>query len=142
MPGPGKYVADRTERITRVEGLPHAKSVGRSRNYAQRPCPRCGRSCYRHRTGQRTLHDLGDLVAERPRDIHLTYSQHCCCKCHRYFNADALELALPHLALVIGWPSAEAQRTRPQRVPPFIDLRQRYCTFPKNPYLADASVEN
>ena len=95
MPGPGEYVADRTEGITRVEDLPQAKSVGRSRNYARRRCPSCGRSCYRHRTGQRTLHDVGDLVSERPRDIHLIYSQHYCCKCDRYFNVDASDLAPP-----------------------------------------------
>lgn len=95
MPGPGEYVADRTEGITRVEDLPRAKVVRRSRNYARRPCPECGRGCYRNRTVQRRLHDLGDLVLERPRDIHLTYSQHYCCKCHRYFNVDTSDLAPP-----------------------------------------------
>jgi transposase len=94
MPGPGEYVADWTEGITRVEDLPKAKCVARSRVFSHRPCPGCGRSCYRHRTGQRTLHDVGDLVSERPRDIHLTYSQHYCCKCRRYFNADTSDLAL------------------------------------------------
>jgi len=49
MPGPGEYVADRTEGITRIEDLPKAKRVPRSRNYARRPCPHCDRSCYRHR---------------------------------------------------------------------------------------------
>ena len=95
MSGPGEYVADRTEGITRVEDLPKAKLVNRSRNRSRRPCPQCGRSCYRHRTMQRTLHDLGDLVAERPRDIQVTYSQHHCCKCRSYFNADMLDLAPP-----------------------------------------------
>lgn len=93
MSGPGEYVSDRTEGITRVEGLPKAKVVERSRNYSRRPCPECGRSCYRNRTVERTLHDLGDLVLERPRDIHLTYSQHYCCMCHRYFNVDTSDLA-------------------------------------------------
>ena len=95
MSGPGEYVADRTEGITRVEDLPKAKVVRRSRNYARRPCPRCGRSCYRKRTVERTLHDLGDLVVERPRDLHLTYSQHYCCKCKHYFNADMSDLGPP-----------------------------------------------
>jgi hypothetical protein len=95
MSGPGEYVADRTEGITRVEDLPNAKVVPRSRKFLRRPCPECGRSCYRHRTMQRTLHDLGDLVAERPRDLRLTYSQHYCCKCHRYFNVDTSDLAPP-----------------------------------------------
>jgi len=93
MPGPGEYVADRTEGVTRVEDLPKAQVVPRSRNFSRRPCPWCGRSCYRHRVRERTLHDLGDLVTERPRDIHLTYSQHYCCKCDRYFNVDTSDLA-------------------------------------------------
>ena len=95
MSGPGEYRADRTEGITRVEDLPKAKLVERSRNYLRRPCPQCGRSCYRNRTVERTLHDLGDVVSERPRDIHLTYSQHYCSKCHRYFNVDLWDLAPP-----------------------------------------------
>ena len=93
MPGPGEYVADRTEGITRVEDLPKAKMVERSRNYPRRPCPQCGHSCYRNRTVERTLHDLGDLVSARPRDIQLSYSQHFCCKCKRYFNADTSDVA-------------------------------------------------
>jgi hypothetical protein len=44
---------------------------------------------------QRTLHDLGDSLSERPRDIQVTYSQHYCCKCKVYFNADMSDLALP-----------------------------------------------
>lgn len=93
MCGPGEYRADRSEGITRVEDLPKARSIERSRNYLRRPCPQCDRSCYRNRTVERTLHDLGDLVSERPRDIHLTYSQHYCSKCHHYFNVDTSDLA-------------------------------------------------
>ncbi len=95
MPRPGEYVADGTEGITRVEDLPKAKLVERSRNRRRRPCPQSDRSCYRHRTMQRTLHDLGDLVSQRPRDIRLIYWQHYCCKCKSYFNADMLDLAPP-----------------------------------------------
>lgn len=95
MLGPGEYVPDRTEGITRVEDLPKPQVVQRSRNYSRRPCPGCERSCYRKRTCERTLHDLGDSVLERPRDLHLTYSQHYCCKCQRYFNADMSDLAPP-----------------------------------------------
>ena len=94
MPGPGEYVADCTEGITRVEDLPKAKVVERSRNYPRRLCPQCGHSCYRNRTVERTLHDLGDLVSGRPREIHLNYSQHFCCKCKHYFNAETSDLAL------------------------------------------------
>jgi len=95
MAGPGEYVADGTEGITRVEDLPKPKVVPRSRNFSRRPCPKCGHSCYRKRTFERTLHDVGDLVSGRPRNIHLTYSQHYCCKCKSYFNVDVSDLALP-----------------------------------------------
>ena len=95
MLGPGEYMADSTEGITRVEDLPKAKTIQRSRNRPRRPCPKCGRSCYRHRTAERRLHDVGDSLSERPRDILVTYSQHYCCKCKSYFNADMLDLALP-----------------------------------------------
>jgi hypothetical protein len=95
MSGPGEYRADRTEGITRVEDLPKAKVIRRSRNFSHRPCPECERSCHRHRILQRTLHDLGDPVSERPRDLLVTYSQHYCCKCKSYFNVDMSDLALP-----------------------------------------------
>jgi len=95
MATPGKYVPDVTEGITRVEDLPPAKVVKRSRNYRRRPCPNCGRSAYRLRTVTRKLHDLGDPISGRPREIHLTYSQHRCPGCNTYFNADMDDVALP-----------------------------------------------
>jgi hypothetical protein len=95
MVGPGEYWADCTEGITCVEDLPKALQVPRSRNYLRRPCPGCNRSCYRNRTVERSLHDLGDLLRERPRDLLVTCSQHYCCKCKSYFNADTSDLALP-----------------------------------------------
>jgi len=95
MAAPGKYVPDVTEGITRVEDLPPAKVVKRSRNYRRRPCPNCGRSAYRLRTVTRKLHDLGDPISGRPRQIHLTYSQHRCLGCNTYFNADMDDVALP-----------------------------------------------
>jgi hypothetical protein len=44
---------------------------------------------------RRILHDLGDARRDRPLDIHLTYSKHQCSSCHRCFNADMDDLALP-----------------------------------------------
>jgi len=96
MAAPGKYVPDVTEGITRVEDLPPAKVVKRSRNYRRRPCPNCGRSAYRLRTVTRKLHDLGDSISGRPREIHLTYSQHRCPGCNTYFNAEMDDVALPN----------------------------------------------
>lgn len=95
MSGPGRYFSDATEGITRPEDLPKAKIIQRSRNFSHRPCPACGRSCFRSRPGKRILHDVGDLVSGRPRDIHLIYSQHRCTCCRMYFNADMSDYALP-----------------------------------------------
>ena len=95
MPGPGEYRPDPTEGITRIEDLPQPKIRHRSRNFRRRPCPRCGHSAYRDRVFRRTLHDLGDLTAGRPCDVVLTYSQHYCTVCRKYFNADCTDLADP-----------------------------------------------
>lgn len=96
MPGPGFYGPDATEGITRIQDLPAPRIIERSRNYPSRTCPHCGRKAGRLRTAQRTLHDLGDVVGGRPRDLHVTYSQHRCRRCHHHFNADMLDLALPN----------------------------------------------
>jgi transposase len=92
---PGHYVRDPTEGITRVEDLPEPLVVPRSRHYRRRPCPRCGRSCYRDNTGRRVLHDVGSLVNERPRDLLVAYSRHYCASCRRHFSADLSDLAPP-----------------------------------------------
>ena len=94
MTGPGQYLPDLTEGITRVEDLPKPKTILRSRNYPRRRCPQCEHSAYRNRTVTRTLHDLGDLAANRPRDLVITYSQHCCSRCGKFFNIDLSDLAL------------------------------------------------
>ena len=81
MDGPGEYLPDVTEGITRVEDLPQAKVARRSRNYRRRRCPKCGHSAYRDRVVTRTLHDLGDLKTDRPIDVKVTngtaVSNHC-----------------------------------------------------------------
>ena len=95
MAGPGQYIADVTEGITRVEDLPEPKIIRRSRNYKRRRCLQCERSAYRLRSVTRTLHDLGDTLSGRPRDLVVTYSQHRCPQCNGYFNAAMDDLALP-----------------------------------------------
>jgi len=94
--GPGEYTADPTEGITRVEDLPKPQIVRRRRSFKRRPCPRCGHSAVRGKAFARTLHDLGDLAANRPRDLVITYSQHHCSRCRKYFNADLSDLAIPN----------------------------------------------
>lgn len=95
MDGPGAYVSDPTEGILRMEDLPPAKIQHRSRRYKKQPCPRCGYASYRDKEFTRTLHDLGDLRANRPIDLLVRYSQHRCSKCQKYFNADLTDLADP-----------------------------------------------
>jgi hypothetical protein len=41
---------------------------------------------YRHKCGQRTLHDLGDLSTGCPVDLLVVYSSHYCSPCRKHFN--------------------------------------------------------
>ncbi len=93
---PGIYLPDATEGVTRVEDLPQPIVVERSRNYPRQRCPACGEGASRLRTASRTLHDLGDVTRGRPRDLHVTYSQHRCRACGHYFQADMTDLAVPN----------------------------------------------
>ena len=58
MDGPGEYVCDETEGITRVEDLPKAKIKQRSRKRKKQMCPYCGYMAYRDKVFIRKLHDL------------------------------------------------------------------------------------
>ena len=93
MFGPGAYRPDPTEGITAIADLPPPEIVSSSRTYTRQACPRCGHQAYRDKQYQRTLHDLGNLDGWCPRDLVVTYSQHYCTKCQKYFNADLSELA-------------------------------------------------
>ena len=95
MFGPGEYVPDPTEGIVDGNDLPTPILVPEDYNYDHRPCLRCGHLAYRHKSGQRTLHDLGDLKTGRPIDLLVTYSSHYCSHCRKYFNVDLSNLALP-----------------------------------------------
>ena len=95
MLGPGEYVPDVTEGITRVEDLPKPRIERRSRNYPARRCRRCGGRAGRYAVASRTLHDLGDSRSDRPVDLVVTYSKHCCPHCGYYFSVDLSDLALP-----------------------------------------------
>src|SRR5256884_9325369 len=95
MLGPGAYRLDPTEGITAMVDLPPPEIVPSSRNDKRQPCPRCGHSAYRDKQSQRTLHDLGNLAVWCPCDLVVTYAQHYCTKCQKYFNADLSDLAPP-----------------------------------------------
>ncbi len=90
---PGRYTADPTEGITRVEDLPPPRRQYRSRNYRRRRCPRCGGAAYRHDVGCRKLHDLSNLQSGRPLDLVVVYSKHRCTRCDRTFSVDHSDLA-------------------------------------------------
>lgn len=92
---PGVYVPDPTEGVVRIEDLPKAQIIETSRNVPTHICPKCQRPATRLRTVCRTLHELGDMLEGRPRELHVTYSQHRCRHCMHYFNADMLDLATP-----------------------------------------------
>jgi hypothetical protein len=93
--GPGQYLPDPTEGIIHPHDLPEAKIVRRSRNFKRRPCPHCDQPCFRHAIFTPVLHEVGDLVAGRPREIHLRYSQHYCPPCAKVFTVDTSDYALP-----------------------------------------------
>jgi transposase len=93
--GPGEYRPDPSEGIQRAEDLPKPKVVNESRNFSNQPCPRCGRAAYRDRVFHRQLHDVGELASGRPHEISLTYSQHYCSACRKYFSVDVSDLAPP-----------------------------------------------
>ena len=99
MFGPGAYRPDPTEGITAIADLPQPEIVPYSRNDKGNVCPRCGHGAYRDKQSQRTLHDLGNLDLWCPRDLVVTYSQHYCTKCRKYFNADLSDLAPPRQSL-------------------------------------------
>lgn len=95
MFGPGEYVPDPTEGIVDVKDLPVPKRVAYDRNHKHTPCPRCDRLASRHTSGQRTLHDVGDVYTGRPVDLLVTYSSHDCAQCRKHFNIDLSDVAPP-----------------------------------------------
>jgi hypothetical protein len=95
MPGPGEYVPDITEGITRVGDLPKTRIERRRRNYPARRCRRCRQRAGRYAVASRTLHDLGEPRSNRPVDLVVAYSKHHCPHCGCYFSVDLADLAWP-----------------------------------------------
>ena len=89
--GPGEYLPDTA--FTRIEDLPKPKIIKESRTEPQRMCPRCKKPAPHAKEFTRRLHDVGDLVSGRPQERHITYSQHHCKPCRKYFSADLTDLA-------------------------------------------------
>src|SRR6266446_2098926 len=95
MYGPGRYEPDPTEGITNVKDLPAPQLVAYHRDHKQTACPRCSQLASRHKSGQRLLHDLGDLCTGHPVDLLVTYSSHYCDRCKKHFNIDRSDVAPP-----------------------------------------------
>jgi hypothetical protein len=95
MFGPGEYVPDPTEGIVNVNDLPAPTLVAYDRNHDHSPCPRCGHLASRHKSGQRTLHDLGNLYPGCPVDLLVTSSSHYGSQCQKSLNIDLSDVALP-----------------------------------------------
>jgi hypothetical protein len=93
MPGPGEYVPDPTEGITRPEDLPQPVLQRRTRCRRKCRCPKCGHKAFLNKRVVRRLHDLGDAVAGRPRDLELEFGQYHCTRCGSFFGADTADLA-------------------------------------------------
>jgi hypothetical protein len=96
MTGPGAYVPDVTEGITRVQDLPKPPIQRRRRNWPARVCPRCHHRAGRYALGRRILHDLGDARADHPVDLLVTFSRHRRLRCGCCFAADISDLAWPY----------------------------------------------
>jgi hypothetical protein len=91
--GPGEYLPEGI--FQKPEDLPKPKMIKQRRETPSQPCPKCGRPAARHRRYSRRLYDLGDLRTGRPCIVQVTYSQHYCPACRRYFNQDLSDLAAP-----------------------------------------------
>ena len=109
MTGPGEYVPDVTEGVSRIEDLPQPRSERRSRNYPARPCPRCGQRAGRYGLDTRLLHDLGDSRSGRPIDLLVAVSRHRCRRCGCCFTADLSDLVAPN-CLYTRWAQQLAVR--------------------------------
>jgi transposase len=91
--GPGEYIPDTA--YTRIEDLPKPIVIKEKRIQDIQPCPRCHKPSRREHIYERSLHDIGDLVSGRPRELRIRYSQHYCRACGRAFNIDMTDVAPP-----------------------------------------------
>ena len=75
--------------------MPKPQIIKESWNEPQRPCPGCKNMAPRAHVYLRRLHDIGDLVSGRPRELHISYSQHHCKVCGKYFSPGLNDVAPP-----------------------------------------------
>lgn len=92
----GQYSPDPTEDVLSPADLPEPEIVRKSRNSKKCSCPKCGKKAARHKAQKRVFHDIGNPDTRRPRDVHVTYSQHYCKTCDHYFFQDISGLVAPY----------------------------------------------
>ena len=95
MPGPGEYPTRPPPRASPASRTcPSPRSAARA-EITVTSLSTLRPDAYRDRLVRRTLHDLGNPLTGRPRELIVIYSQHCCTRCRKYFNADMTDLAAP-----------------------------------------------
>jgi hypothetical protein len=95
MFGPGRDVSDPTEGLVNVQDLPVPTCMAYDRHHQHTPCPRCGGRAPRHTSGQRLVHDLGDVASGCPVDLLVTSSSHYCAPCQKHLNMDLSDVVPP-----------------------------------------------
>lgn len=91
--GPGEYRPAGV--VQRIEDLPAPKIIKEVRDTPTHPCPQCGELAARHQSCERQFYDIGNLFSGRPCLWQVTYSQHYCSACQKYFNQDLSDLVAP-----------------------------------------------
>jgi len=96
MPGPGEYLPDATEGITRVKEFAKTEGHPTQPRLPTTAVPDLWAQFLSGSSGTTGVaRSWGFLRSSRPHDMHLTYSVHHCTECDKYFNADMSDLALP-----------------------------------------------
>jgi hypothetical protein len=93
--GPGEYRPHPTEGIVCPEQLPPPTHEVIDRDKPHAPCPTCQRRTGRLRRCSRELHDVGDPLTGRPRELTVRYAQYHCRRCGAYFSTDLSDLCPP-----------------------------------------------
>ena len=95
MSGPGQYLPDATEGITRPEDLPKAKVIRRSRNFTHRPCPGAASPVSATGPASESCTTLATWLPVGHATSTSSTRSIAAPRCRKYFNADMSDYALP-----------------------------------------------
>jgi len=90
--GVAEYRPHPTEGLVHPEQLPPPLNDVIDRDVPQAICPTCQQLAPRLRRNSRCLHDLGDPITRRPRELTVHYAQFYCRQCGTYFSSDLSDL--------------------------------------------------